>query len=152
MYDHVTVTGNVGATPKYLQTQGGLVITSFRLASTRRRFDEDRKEWIDAETNWYTVNTYRQLAKNVAASIETGQRVVVTGRLRVRAWEKDDKHGVNVEIEADAVGPDLLWGTTVWKRNAGATAIPREEDTFSEIEALEAGAAVAEPDGVAVPF
>ena len=42
-----------------------------------------------------------------------GDRVVVHGRLRLRAWENGEKSGTAIEIEADSIGHDLAWGTTV---------------------------------------
>lgn len=160
MHDQISVTGHVGTVPKHLTTPNGLTITSFRLGSTPRRFDRESNAWVDGDTNWYTVNTYRHLARNVAASVERGQSVVVSGRLRVRSWEKDDRHGLTIEIDADAVGHDLTWGTSSFIRMKGGTPVSRAEDTFSEIESQAAAAgldgdpAVADEDTAeaAVPF
>ncbi|WP_448810251.1 single-stranded DNA-binding protein [Agromyces bauzanensis] len=112
MTDSITVTGVVGSDPRLHVTTQGLAITSFRLASTRRYFDRAKGSWEDGETNWYTVSAFRQLAQNTAASITKGERVVVHGRLRLRAWENGEKSGTAIEIEADAIGHDLTWGTT----------------------------------------
>jgi single-strand DNA-binding protein len=121
MTDTISLSGLVGTTPRHLITGAGLAITSFRLASTVRRFDRAKNSWVDGDTNWYTVTTFRQLAFNTAASIEKGERVVVVGRMRVRDWQNGDKSGTNVEIEADAVGHDLSWGTTKWSRTVVAS-------------------------------
>jgi single-strand DNA-binding protein len=139
MTDTISLTGLVATTPKYLVTATGLSITSFRFASTQRKFDRAEQKWVDGETNWYTVATFRQLAINVVASIQKGQRVVIIGRLRVRDWETDDKRGTNVEIDAEAVGHDLSWGTTVFTRStatavaeAEAVAAPRDASTSAD--------------------
>lgn len=147
MTDTISLTGLVATTPKHVVTSTGLTITTFRFASTQRKFDRTEKKWVDGETNWFTVATFRQLATNVVASIEKGQRVIVTGRLRVRDWATDDKHGTNVEIDADAVGHDLSWGTTTFTRSA-ATAVAQAD---AAAEGGETGTA-AEGDGdVAAP-
>lgn len=112
MTDSITVTGVVGTDPNLHVTTQGLAITSFRLASTRRYFDRAKGSWEDGETNWYTISTFRQLAQNTIASLKKGERVVVHGRLRVRAWDNGEKSGTAIEIEADAIGHDLTWGTT----------------------------------------
>ncbi|MDQ2660519.1 MAG: single-stranded DNA-binding protein [Actinomycetota bacterium] len=112
MTDNITVTGAVGSDPRLHVTNQGLAIASFRLASTRRYFDRTKGTWEDGETNWYTVSGFRQLAHNTVASVHKGERVVVHGRLRVRAWENGEKSGTAVEIEADSIGHDLMWGTT----------------------------------------
>lgn len=116
MTDTITITGTVGTDPRHLITGAGLAITSFRLASTLRRFDRTQNRWVDGDTNWYTVTTFRQLAFNTVASIKRGERVVVVGRVRIRDWQTNDKSGTNVDVEADAVGHDLTWGTTRYTR------------------------------------
>ncbi len=120
MSDIITVTGIVATTPRHLVTSTGLDITSFRLASGQRRFDRAKQSWVDAETNWYTVSTFRQLAHNVVRSVRRGEHVVVAGRLRIRDWHNADKNGTAVEIEADSVGHDLTWCTTISQRVAPA--------------------------------
>jgi single-strand DNA-binding protein len=121
MTDAITVTGLVATTPRHLVTSEGLPITSFRLASTQRRYDRGAQKWIDGETNWYTVTAFRQLAMNVVGSVNKGQRVVVCGKLRVRDWESGDRAGTTVEIDADALGHDLAWGTSVYTRSVSST-------------------------------
>ena len=116
MTDTIAVSGVVATTPRPIGSSDDLKITSFRLASAQRRFDKSRDRWVDGETNWYTVTAFRQLASNVANSVVKGDRVVVTGRLRIRDWENGEKSGTNVDVEADAVGHDLAWGTTSFTR------------------------------------
>ena len=113
MSDSITVTGIVATTPRHLVTSSGLSITSFRLASSQRRFDRVKQTWVDAETNWYTVSSFRQLAHNVVHSVRKGEHVVVAGRLRIRPWENADRNGTSVEVEADTVGHDLACCSTV---------------------------------------
>ena len=117
MPDLLTLTGIVATTPRHLTTNSGLEITSFRLASSQRRYDRAQNKWVDTDTNWYTVTAFRHLAANLVGSIERGQHVLVTGRLRIRAWENGEKSGLTIEVEADAVGHDLSWGTSVYTRS-----------------------------------
>jgi single-strand DNA-binding protein len=67
----------------------------------------------------------------VVGSIAKGQRIVVAGRLRVRAWESGDRAGTNVEIDADAMGHDLSWGTAVFTRSVSA-AVTNDGDGRSD--------------------
>jgi single-strand DNA-binding protein len=117
MSDHLTITGLVATQPRHIITSEGLPITSFRLASTQRRFDRSQEKWIDGETNWYTITAFRQLAIHAAGSIEKGQRVVLSGRLRIRDWENGERTGTTIDIEADALGHDLAWGTSAFTRS-----------------------------------
>ncbi len=116
MTDTMTLSGFVATTPRHLITAEGLSVTSFRLASNLRRFDRSKNGWVDAGTNWYSVSTYRQLASNVVGSIRKGDRVLVTGRLRISEWGDGDKRGVNIDLDAEALGHDLRWGTASFTR------------------------------------
>jgi len=134
MPDQITLTGLVATPPKHIVTSEGLQITSFRLASTQRRFDRAQDKWVDADTNWYTVTAFRHLAANAIGSILKGQRVIVTGRLRVRDWQSDDKAGTTIEVDADSLGHDLTFGTSAFTRTPSAAA---EADTPATAEAAE---------------
>jgi len=114
--ENITVSGLVATTPRHLITQDGLPITSFRLAASSRRFDREAGKWVDGETNWYTVTGFRQLAINLATSVSKGERIMVSGRLRVRDWDNGERAGTSVEIEAEHLGHDLLWGTAAFTR------------------------------------
>lgn len=135
MTDTITLTGLVATTPRHLVTSEGLPITSFRLASTQRRYDRGAQKWIDGETNWFTVTAFRQLAVNVVGSVNKGHRVVVTGKLRVRDWESGDRAGTTVEIDADALGHDLAWGTSVFTRSVAST-VANDADAPSDRAAV----------------
>jgi single-strand DNA-binding protein len=130
MSESITVTGLIATTPRHLVTQDGLAITSFRLASSQRRFDKNQNKWVDGETNWYTITAFRQLAINVAGSFNKGDRVLITGKLRIRDWDNGERAGTSVEIEADAAGHDLSWGSAVFTR----TVLVRETDPADELE------------------
>lgn len=124
MSEFITVTGLVATTPRHLITQDGLPITSFRLAAAHRRFDSATNRWVDGETNWFTITAFRQLAINIAGSINKGERVVISGKLRVRDWDNGERAGTSVEIEAETAGHDLTWGTATFTR----TVLVREPD------------------------
>jgi len=131
MSDTITITGLIATTPRHVVTAEGLPITSFRLASSQRRFDKAADKWVDASTNWYTVSAFRQLAINAVPSLSKGDRVVVTGRLRVRDWQNDDRTGTTVEIEAESIGHDLFWGTASFTRNVGSADVPRDSSELA---------------------
>lgn len=116
MAENITVAGLVATTPRHLVTAEGLPITSFRLATSSRRFDRALGKWVDGETNWYTITAFKQLAINAAGSINKGDRIMVQGILRVRDWDNGERAGTSVELEAEAIGHDLTWGTSIFTR------------------------------------
>jgi single-strand DNA-binding protein len=127
----VTISGLVATTPRHLITQDGLPITSFRLASSQRRFDRVQNKWIDGETNWFTITGFRQLAINLSTSVQKGERIIVTGRLKIRDWDNGERAGTSVEVEAEHVGHDLFWGTSVFTRTVlVADSQPEADEEF----------------------
>jgi single-strand DNA-binding protein len=128
MSEQISVAGLVATTPRHLITQDGLPITSFRLASSHRRFDRSQNKWVDGETNWFTVTGFRQLAINASTSVSKGDRVLVTGKLRVRDWDNGERAGTSVEVEADGIGHDLSWGSAVFTR----TVLVREPELVDD--------------------
>jgi single-strand DNA-binding protein len=130
-----TTTGLVATTPRHLKTADGIDITSFRLASASKRFDPKKMEWIEADTNWFTITSFGTLAINAVSSIGKGDRIIVSGTLRVRDWDNGERSGTSVEIEADTLGHDLVWGQSTFVRTTltepkpviRPTSVPKEE-------------------------
>ncbi|GAA5099620.1 hypothetical protein GCM10025760_35980 [Microbacterium yannicii] len=120
--DTITITGNVATPPELKHTPAGVTIATFRVASGRRRYNRETESWIDAGTNFYTVSAFRTLADHAYKSLKKGDRVLLTGRVRVREWENGARRGTAIEIDADAIGHDLLWGTTTFMKDAGRAA------------------------------
>jgi single-strand DNA-binding protein len=116
MSESITVAGLVATTPRHLITQDGLPITSFRLASSHRKFDREQNKWVDGETNWFTITVFRQLAINASTSVSKGERIIAMGKLRIRDWDNGERAGTSVEIEAEHLGHDLFWGTSSFTR------------------------------------
>jgi single-strand DNA-binding protein len=112
----ITITGNLTRDPELRYTPTGQAVANFTVASTPRYLDKATGEWKDADTLFLGCNAWRQLAENVAESLQRGMRVIVTGRLRQRSYEtKEGEKRTVYEVEADEVGPSL--------RNASAKVI-----------------------------
>jgi single-strand DNA-binding protein len=110
MPDTITLTGWVVTEPRVISTAEGLHITSFRLGSKNSHFDRKQQRFVDEATNFYNISTYRHLAENVGKSISKGDQLVVTGKLKVQEWQSGERAGINVEVEAEAIGHNLYWG------------------------------------------
>jgi len=137
MSETISVAGLVATTPRHIVTQDGLAITSFRLASSTRRFDRATSRWVDGETNWYTVTVFKQLALNVHESISKGDRIILGGKLRVRDWDNGERAGTSVEIEAEFMGHDLTWGKSVFTRTVLVSDNYTPEDAPADVVAEE---------------
>jgi single-strand DNA-binding protein len=131
----VTVVGNVVTDPRLNFTKDHQAFTTFRIASTPRRFDRGSGEWRDGQTLFLGVTCWRGLAENTATCLKKGQAVIVVGRLSERAWEtREGEKRSSCEIDAAAVGPDLGRAVAFVKR--AERSIPAPEQSSSSDEAL----------------
>ena len=94
----IHVVGTIATDPKLINPSSGTQLCSFRLASDERRYDREKQQWVDGDTNWFGVVSFRSLASHAHESFRKGDRVMVTGRLRMRKWEKDDRRGTSPSV------------------------------------------------------
>ena len=114
----VTLQGYVGG-PVKLRQAGDSLVASFRVACTPRRFSRRTQEWFDADTQWYTVNAWRALGDHCSRSLESGDPVVVHGKLSARTFVNSVQVEVTTfEVDAMFVGHDLNRGTSTFAKAA----------------------------------
>ncbi len=106
-----TIVGNLTTDPELRFTPSGAAVANFTVASTPRTFDKHSNEWKDGETLFMRCSVWRDAAENVAESLTRGTRVIVTGRLRSRSYEKDGEKRTVIEMDADEVGPSLRYAS-----------------------------------------
>ncbi len=99
-----TLVGNVGNCELRF-TPNGVAVCKFSVAVTPRVKKDN--EWVDGEATWYNCTAWRELGEHVAESIEKGARVIVMGRLSLRQYETDKGKGSSLELDVEAVGPEL---------------------------------------------
>ncbi len=109
--NNITIVGNITRDPELRFTPSGQANARLGVAVNRRWQDKGSGEWQEA-TSFFDVVCWRELAENVSESLKRGARVVVTGRLEQRTYEREggEKRSV-VEIIADEVAPSLRWAT-----------------------------------------
>lgn len=128
----VTLHGNVGGEVS-LRHAGGVPVANFRVACTPRHYRRRTEEWVDGETQWYTVNAWRQLGEHCRRSLHTGDPVLVQGRLTQRTYiNKHDVEVTALEVEALTVGHDLSKGVSAFTRRSAAAA-PRAGDADPQV-------------------
>lgn len=114
---YVILVGNVASDIRSVNSERGTAISTFRFAHTPRRFDRQVGRWGDGPTSFYSVTCWRSLAENCQTSLHKGDPVLVFGRLQVKDWQnRDGRVGRDAEIDAIAVGHDLVRGTSVFTR------------------------------------
>lgn len=144
----VTVVGNVVSDPISRPTKVGRPFASLRVASTTRRWDPEKRTFVDGSTNFLNVVAFNALAANVMTSVKKGHPVVVYGRLRVNQWETEKgEPRTSAEIDAYTIGHDLTRGQVEFTRLRRTQldandrlADPAIQDSFHGEEAAESGA------------
>lgn len=149
----ITLTGWLGGDVTR-RDANGVALAKFRVASTPRRFNRKTEQWVDGDTQWYSVTAWRQLAENCAGSLRRGDPVVIHGRLSAETWT--NKAGIEVtsmDIEALFVGHDLTRGVSRFTRNprsagtdtaageASSAAMPVETSAEGPVEGSEEASA-----------
>ena len=98
--NNVLIMGNLTRDPELRQTPGGKSVTSFSLA-LNRSYKDSNDEWQEA-TDYVDCVTWGQLAEQMQ-QVTKGSRVLVTGRLQTRQYEKDGEKRSKTEVLAQDV-------------------------------------------------
>ncbi len=103
----VTLVGNLTRDPELRYTTTGRGVASFGLAVNRRY--QQNGEWQE-QTSFFNITAWGDLGENLAASVNKGSRVIVTGRLQQREYQtQEGENRTIVEVIADEAGPSLRW-------------------------------------------
>jgi len=117
----VTLIGNLVDDPELRFTPSGVAMAKIRFA-VNRRYQDRSGEWQE-NTSYFGGTVWRDMAENVAESLQKGMRVIVTGRLEQRSWEtQEGEKRSTIEVSIDDIGPSVRWAT------ASVTKTPRSTD------------------------
>jgi single-strand DNA-binding protein len=116
MFAQVTIVGNLGKDAEMRYTPGGKPVTSFSVAVSEKRGDNE-------ETTWWRVSCWDRLAEVAGQYLTKGSKVLVVGnRIKVRTYvDKGDETKASLEVtaidikflsakgeQAEPVGPETL--------------------------------------------
>ncbi len=98
----VQMIGNLGGDPEARYTAEGTLVTTFRVACTRRWTDRDGQK--REETTWVEVSTWGALAEVCHQHLVKGRKVFVRGRPEVQAFlRKNGEPGAALRVTAGEV-------------------------------------------------
>lgn len=107
----ITICGNLTDDPELRFTSSGAAVANFTIASTPRTFDKQANEWRDGEALFLRCSLWRDAAEHAADSLTKGMRVIATGNLKQRSYEKDGQKRTVVELDVEEIGPSLKYAT-----------------------------------------
>jgi single-strand DNA-binding protein len=109
MTAQVTIIGRLTKDPELRFTPSGDAVASFSVAVNERI--KDGNEWKDGETSFYEVKAWRKLAEQTAETLTKGNRVVVTGKMKIDKYEaKDGTTRYSTVVTAEDIGKSILFG------------------------------------------
>ena len=105
----ITIVGYTTAPAELRFTPSGAAVADFTIASTPRHFDKKANEWKDGETLYLRCSAWRDMAENIAETLDTkGMRVIAQGELVQRSFEtREGEKRTVVELKVLEVGPAL---------------------------------------------
>lgn len=138
----LTFFGRVG-TPVALREGTSVPWVLFRVASTPSYWDQASRAWRELPTTWMSVKAFRQLAQNASDSLQVGDPIVVTGRLRTEIWAtKEGEERESTVLEATLIAHDLNRGITrfrkVERQQAAANPGDGTAEALAELESQRA--------------
>ena len=114
---NVTIIGNLTGSPELKFIPSGVAVCEFSVAVSQRV--KQGGDWVDGEPMYLRVTAWRDLAEHVAESLDRGQRVIVTGKLKMRSYESKGEKRQSWEIDADEIGPSLRWAVARPEKTTG---------------------------------
>lgn len=99
----VMLTGRLGADPEMRYTPNGSPVTSFNVASSRKRSSQDGE--AREETEWFKVVAWNKLAEICSNYLTKGSKVYIEGRLQTRSWE--DQNGQK-RYSTEVIANDMI--------------------------------------------
>ena len=94
--------GFVQKDPEIRFMEGGDAVATLNVKVTPRK--RKNNEWINGEPSWFRVSVWGKQGEAVANSISEGDRVIVTGTMEMRSYEKDGVKRSVPEVRAESIG------------------------------------------------
>ncbi len=99
MINKVILVGRLGADQEVRYTQGGEMVTSFRMA-TDESYKNKSGEKVQ-KTEWHRIVTFGKLAEICGNYLAKGALIYLEGKIQTRSW--DDKDG-NKRYATEIIG------------------------------------------------
>ncbi len=103
---NVSFTGNIGSYHGLKFSQDGKPRLSFSAAETARVKDQSG-QYVDGGTTWFSVTLFggaSEALDQLIANQGGKGKVIVTGRMSTRDYEKDGQQRQSLDVVADSVG------------------------------------------------
>jgi single-strand DNA-binding protein len=100
------VEGNLTKDPEMKTLPSGMNITSFSLATNRRRKGADGN--FQEEVQFHNITVFGKQAETTNQYLQKGSSALVIGRLETRSWE--DKESGKKQYRTEIIAEDVTFG------------------------------------------
>ena len=131
MKNLVILTGFVGKDPEFKQTDTGVAVSRFSLATDDGYFDKNQ-DW-QSITNWHTIVGWRKVADRINQDIKKGTKVQVIGKLTSREYttaEGQKRWAVEVVINSFLIVAHKREQTSTPTEATGSQKLPGDDLPF----------------------
>lgn len=106
MTNTAIIEGNTTAEAELKFFDSGNAVLNFTVAHNERRKNKQTGEWENGDTTFWRCALWGRKATNWAEILtHKGIRLVITGRVKVREFQRDDgSKGLSPEISVDLIG------------------------------------------------
>jgi len=94
--------GNLGRDPEISNTQNGMAVAKFSIATSERWNDKNTGKKQE-RTEWHRITAFGRLAEICEKYLSKGRQVCIEGRIQTSSWEKDGIKRYNTEIIASTM-------------------------------------------------
>jgi single-strand DNA-binding protein len=117
--NNLTIIGNLVRPVELKFLNNGSAAARLTVAVSRPAYTTKFGKEVAETTSYINVSLIGTIAENAANSLDKGNRVVVTGRMEQRTWDKEDgTKGEIWELSAEAIGPDLRFAVASPQKTA----------------------------------
>ena len=129
-YDNtLTVIGNVVRDPELQFLGSGVALVKFSIADNQKKMDGE------SEAHYFDCVAWRELGEHIAESFQSGQRVIVHGKLVQSRWQTDSgDNRSKVEIRVEDAGHSCRWGTAIFSRSEDNQQATKPKETVPVAE------------------
>jgi single-strand DNA-binding protein len=130
----VVISGNLTRDPEFRSLPNGTPVCELGVA-VNERIKDDTGNWTD-RPNYFDVTVWSGMGEWAARSLHKGAGVVIEGKLRYEAWEKDGQKRSKIKIVANSIVPrDAREGSggggAPQEFRAQRTDVPANNDDFA---------------------
>jgi single-strand DNA-binding protein len=128
--NRVQLIGRLGADPEMRNTQAGMTVATFGLATSRQWPGKDGT--MQEETEWHNIVVWDKLAQLCGDFLTKGRLVYIEGRIHTRSYDRDGQKQYRTEIVAsDMLLLDPKPGTGDGEERESRTSNPAPKATMA---------------------